>query len=114
MKKQNTRILLAGIIVAALIILTAFRGNTDANTSVIAPNDPLIKEVFTILDTKCNSCHRKQNPFMVFKEKTLQRRASKIYKAVFIEKRMPKGTATNLSLEEYTKLESWLLTQIQD
>ncbi len=114
MKKLNTRILLAGIIVAALIVLTAFRGSIRANTSGISPNDSLKKEVFIILDTKCNSCHLKQNPFMVFREKTLDRRASKIYKAVFIDRRMPKGKETKLSLEEYTKLESWLLTQIQD
>lgn len=64
-----------------------------------------------MLDTKCNVCHRKQNPFMVFKEKNMEKRAPKIYQQVFIERRMPKGNETRLTPVEFTTLEKWLSTE---
>ena len=97
------------------ILVSAFKsigeeaksGNQNEHIS----NDQLKKAAFEILDTKCNICHRKQNPFMVFKEKNMTKRAKKIYQMVFIERRMPKGNETRLTNEEYHKLEKWLKTQ---
>lgn len=68
----------------------------------------LKKEALKILELKCNVCHKKQNPFMVFKEKNIEKRASKINQMVFIERRMPKGDEIKLSKEEYTQLKNWL------
>lgn len=66
---------------------------------------------FQILNTKCNVCHRRKNPFMVFSMKNMERRAAKIYKQVIITKRMPKGNQIKLTNEEYTRLKQWLQTQ---
>jgi uncharacterized membrane protein len=67
-------------------------------------------KVYEILQVKCNSCHRKQNPFMIFSEKNMDKRAEKIYQQVIVQKRMPKeGKLTN---EEYNLIKEWLLTEI--
>mgnify|MGYP006293983061 CR=1 FL=1 len=75
-----------------------------------AHNEQLEARVIKILDSKCNICHRKQNPFMVFNERNMKRRAEKINRMVFKEKRMPKGNEIRLSNEEYATLEAWLFT----
>ena len=68
----------------------------------------LEKAVWTILDTKCNVCHRKQNPFRVFKLKKLNKYAPKIMEQVFVKKRMPKGEEIKLTLSEKNTLSEWL------
>lgn len=67
-----------------------------------------MEAAFRVLEKKCNVCHRKKNPFMVFKPKNMERRARKIYRAVFIQQRMPKGDAPGLTVEEYRTLKTWL------
>lgn len=79
-----------------------------ANKSDFIGGEELKKEALQILELKCNVCHRKQNPFMVFKEKNMEKRAPKINQMVFIERRMPKGDEIKLSKEEYTQLKNWL------
>ena len=74
-------------------------------------SDVLQRQALEILETKCNVCHRKQNPLMVFKEKNMSKRAARIYKMVYVERRMPKGNEVRLTNQEYTKLEQWLFTQ---
>lgn len=68
------------------------------------------KQVLEILQTKCNTCHRKKNPFMVFNEKNMDRRALKIEKQVFDLKRMPRKDGTPLTFQEYATLKSWIET----
>ena len=115
MKKASFIIILFGVLVAAAIILSSFRtvdekaGNPLSENEVVT--DQLKKSALQILTTKCNVCHRKKNPFMVFNEKNMSKRAPKIYKAVFIDRKMPKGDEIKLTHEEYTKLEKWLFTQ---
>ena len=75
------------------------------------PSLELKKAAFKILDTRCNVCHRRQNPFMLFKEKNMAKRAKKIYQMVFVEQRMPKGDDIKLTQDEYDTLEKWLKTQ---
>lgn len=72
---------------------------------------PLKESAYEILDSKCNTCHRKQNPFKVFSYKNMEKHAPKIYKQVFVKRRMPKGNEHHLTKEEYDVLEQWLLTQ---
>ena len=72
---------------------------------------PLKESAYGILDSKCNTCHRKQNPFKVFSYKNMEKHAPKIYKQVFVKRRMPKGNEHHLTQEEYDVLEQWLLTQ---
>ena len=66
-----------------------------------------------ILKNKCNVCHKKRNPFMIFKEKNMDKRAKRIYKEVFVTKRMPKGDEVKLTEDEYKILENYLLTNLK-
>ena len=116
MKKQSVKIIVLGLLEAALILFTAFFQSSPGQTL----NDPLLpgheaslqQKAFKILETKCNSCHRRQNPFMVFKEKNLTKRAAKIYVQVFVKKRMPKAEGEPLTSSEYELLRAWLATKI--
>tara|TARA_B100000780_G_C21095833_1_gene441953 strand:+ start:179 stop:526 length:348 start_codon:yes stop_codon:yes gene_type:complete len=72
-------------------------------------NNDFKKEAFNILNNKCNSCHRKQNPFMIFTEKNMDKRAHKIKKQVFELKRMPKEEGTPLTQDEYQTLSNWIV-----
>ncbi len=92
------------------LVLATFISITSVYQS---PNntDPIQKQALEILETKCNVCHRKQNPFKVFNSKNMNRHASKIYTQVFVKKRMPKGDKVKLSNEEYDTLKKWLNTQ---
>lgn len=113
MKRQNTRTLLLIIFLPVSLVLSAFEWTTGQNE--VAHNasfEPLKEQAFSILDAKCNVCHRKQNPFMVFKLGNMDKRAERIYRAVFVQKRMPKGDDIRLTAEEYATLEQWLKTKI--
>jgi len=113
MKRQSTKVLLLGILTAAFICLTIFNSKSEPfkGSHPIALNsiEFLSQEAFEILEAKCNVCHRKQNPFMVFSEKNMEKRASKIHKQVFITKRMPKGNETKLTSYESSILKQWLI-----
>lgn len=68
----------------------------------------LEKAVLSILESKCNVCHKRQNPFRVFKHKNLDKNAPKIKEQVFVKKRMPKGDKIKLTDQELTTLSTWL------
>lgn len=84
------------------------QGVNRATQHSVSKPDPIRETALQILDNKCNVCHRKKNPFMVFKEKNMYKRAKRIYQAVFVEKRMPKGNQIALTEEDYQKLKRWL------
>jgi len=114
MKKGCNKIILFVVLEAFLVLTTAFIQKSSfvkAHHPQLLNDDLLKQEAFEILDTKCNVCHRKRNPFMVFSLKNIEKRAPKIYKQVFVERRMPKGDDNRLNNEEYNKLEKWLSTQ---
>ena len=115
MKARLNTTLWLGTITAVLILFSSFDTSGEAtkqnHTKISAANNKLKKQALKILDTKCNVRHRKQNPLMVFKEKNMSKRAKKIYKMVFLERKMPKGNDIRLTNEEYTTLEKWLFTQ---
>lgn len=96
------------IIFIAKTVFANSSKNHIPNTNSYTGKEELKKEALKILELKCNFCHKKQNPFMVFKEKNMEKRASKINQMVFIERRMPKGGEIKLSKEEYTQLKNWL------
>lgn len=99
------------------ILLFLFAGTCLLAASPAPPNqpvlttDPLKEAAYQILEKKCNVCHRKKNPFLVFKPRNMERRAEKIYRAVFVQQRMPKQTGTPLTEEEYRTLKTWLEQQ---
>ena len=111
MKKNTTIISTLGVFQAVFILLTAFHPKPEVYPSALKWDAKIKKEAFDILEGKCNVCHRKQNPFMLFNLKNMEKRAPKIYKMVFVDRRMPKGDKFPLSIEEYTKLQKWLNTQ---
>jgi len=79
-------------------------------TSYIEPAktvSPKIK-AYNILENKCNVCHRKQNPFMIFSLKNMDKRAKKINKNVFELQRMPKGDEIKLTPDERETLKNWI------
>ena len=113
MKLKTILLIWTGIMMALLILANQAMGDIKNESSFpsVASNDALKKAAFNVLETKCNVCHRKQNPFMIFKEKNMEKRAPKIYQMVFVERKMPKGDEIRLTNEEYTTLEKWLFTQ---
>ena len=115
MKKHSYKLILLGLLEVVIILFMAYHQNSEASvihpTAIQYNNDALKKESLKILETKCNSCHRKQNPFMVFKAKNMSKKAAKIYTQVFIKQRMPKGDEVKLSAVEYTTLKNWLNTE---
>jgi len=68
----------------------------------------LQKQAFSILENKCNTCHRKKNPFMIFSKKNMTKRSDKINKQVFELKRMPKKEGVPLTEYEYNILKKWI------
>jgi len=73
----------------------------------IERHDSLKLKALSVLELRCNSCHRKQNPFKVFKERNMNKYAAKVYQQVFVLKRMP-GDGSKLSESEKKLLLTWL------
>ncbi|MBL4594109.1 MAG: hypothetical protein JKX68_09880 [Flavobacteriales bacterium] len=67
-------------------------------------------KAYQVLTNKCNVCHKTQNPRKVFTRENMNALAPKIYKQVFVRKRMPRGNKIKLTNVEYAILENWLLT----
>lgn len=114
MTKKQLTVLWSGVLIALIILLTSLRPRPEKAIdyqSLSARNDSLQQVTYGILDAKCNVCHRKKNPFMVFNQKKMVKQAKRIYKAVFIAQRMPKGDKIRLTNEEYATLKKWLSTQ---
>lgn len=72
------------------------------------PADDTKKAALTVLQQKCNVCHRTDNPGKVFTIDNMEHLAPKIYKQVFIKRRMPKGRQIQLSEGEAEVLRRWL------
>ena len=104
--------------IVALITLTGFlffeEPRSIIHVKASKSSEELKTKVFKILENKCNVCHRKQNPFMVFSLKNMEKRAEKIHKQVFVKKRMPKGDEIKLTTEEYSHLNNWLQAQLNN
>ena len=70
--------------------------------------DKAKEAAFKVLQTKCNVCHKKQNPFKIFSLRNMERHASKIHEQVFVLKRMPKPNGLPLTEAETSALTIWL------
>lgn len=117
-RKLHKRIPFLVLFVIVLITLLIPNYGTATNSNVvlvsvdeisqIITENPYQKKALIILQNKCNTCHRKRNPFLIFKERNMNRRAPRIYKQVFELKRMPKKDGVPLAAEEYQILKSWI------
>lgn len=103
------------VIVALILFSFYYLADPPASAQIptLSGAETLKTQAYQVLDSKCNVCHRKQNPFMIFSPKNMDRRASKIYEQVIVKNRMPKGNEIKLTSEEYSLLKNWLETQLQ-
>lgn len=116
MNKTIYNLFIVGLFLVLILLSSGFQtsneSSTDLKKSLIHdPDTELKREVLEILQTKCNVCHKKQNPFKVFSLKNMERQAPRIYKQVFIYQRMPKGNEIQLTEAEYQTLKNWLKSQ---
>lgn len=93
-------------------LLSSFRYTTNYElpSTIKTTGSPKLAAL-SILRTKCNVCHKKQNKKKVFTIDNMNMLAPKINRQVFIKKRMPKGKNIRLTEQEYTVLKTWLRTQ---
>lgn len=102
----------------ALILALNTHSLGDQNSDTFQETDQKVNDqelktqAFEILKTKCNSCHKKKNPFMIFSLRNMEKRASKIQTQVFELKRMPKSPEVTLTEKEKTTLKNWLITTL--
>ena len=100
------------IYTAGLILQSTFTMATEKPNSkylkVYSSEEILRKEAFEILDSKCNVCHRKQNPSWSSKKRICPRGQKKSIRWSLLNGECPWETiSTN---EEYEKLKKWLFT----
>lgn len=82
-----------------------------AHIATATPEDDKAKALL-VLQTKCNICHVRNNPFRIFKEKNMERNAKDIYKQVFVKGRMPLGNEVRLTEDERETLKKWVEANI--
>jgi len=87
----------------------AFSFRTDLPQSSTAEKLPIEQVLaFEILKSKCNVCHRTENPSKVFTIENMNDHAKKIKRQVFFWKRMPKGNDYKLTSKEKKQLKDWI------
>lgn len=96
------------------IFLIALLMSSIPAISKANPDDDARKAAFTVLQQKCNVCHRTDNPGKVFTIDNMEALAPKIYKQVFVKQRMPKGRNIRLTAEESGVLKNWVATKVGD
>lgn len=104
-------------IIVLLLIVTILAGlpfhyNQAAGRHSSTDDAHLKKTALTVLVQKCNFCHRTDNPGKVFTADNMETLAPRIYKQVFLKRRMPKGRDNKLSPEEEQLLKGWLATKV--
>ena len=113
MKKVSILILFIGLFESHFNLFSIVRITQPPDKSLkrlfVRVSEPEQKQAaFKILKAKCNVCHKKKNPFKIFSLRNMDRHAPKIYKQVFVYKRMPKGDQIQLTEQEYKTLKDWL------
>ena len=65
-------------------------------------------KAFSVLETKCNICHKTRNKRRLFTKLNMDNWAEDVYMQVFIIKRMPKGKKIKLTNEDYQQILTWI------
>ncbi|HEY1166663.1 MAG TPA: hypothetical protein VGE90_15890 [Chitinophaga sp.] len=94
------------------LILILLGSVPTLNARAGQPYDDSKKAALTVLEQKCNVCHRSANPGKVFTIDNMEGLAPKIYKQVFVKRRMPKGRNIQLTEEESQVLKNWVETKV--
>jgi uncharacterized membrane protein len=89
-----------------------FHPNQAAAKVILSDNTRLKQTALSVLTQKCNVCHKTYNPGKVFTADNMETLAPKIYKQVFVKRRMPKGRDIKLTPEEEQLLRQWLETKV--
>ncbi|MCZ4410304.1 hypothetical protein O3Q51_15925 [Cryomorphaceae bacterium 1068] len=105
---KSLTVLLLIVSLMTITWMVSISSSAAVSKTSVPYSDPLKNRAYNILDSKCNVCHRKQNPFMVFNLKNMDKRAKKINKNVFELQRMPKGDEIKLTAEERETLKNWI------
>lgn len=73
-----------GVLTARFVLQSSFEGpSADRVTGILLNDEKSTKEVFKLLNVKCQICHRIQEPFMVLKKTSAFIGARTIYRMVF-------------------------------
>lgn len=100
-------------IISLIMAINVNVGSGKTSLSLNSYSEPELKQqAFEVLKSKCNVCHKRQNPFMIFSMKNMNKKASKIQTQVFELKRMPRGNEIKLEDKERDILKKWLQTTL--
>lgn len=102
--------IMAGYILSFLTLTTApqYKDPMQGETQIVARLYQDTPEVFSILDHKCNVCHKRRNRRRVFTPENMDVYKQAIYIQVFVKKRMPKGNSQQLTAKEQQELLTWI------
>ncbi|MEL6254798.1 MAG: hypothetical protein AAFR87_22525 [Bacteroidota bacterium] len=109
MKQRTQHLSRSLLLIWSLFLLPSFILWGPGSESL--PSEELKQAAFEILQNKCNVCHVRQNPRRVFSLENMNELAPRIYKQVFVKKRMPRGRKIKLTQGEYDTLQNWINTQ---
>lgn len=103
----NKRLFL-GVLLSLGVSSLALLSFSDKTSTYCVKDDPIKQSAFTVLEDKCNGCHKIQKPAYLFTLKNMDIHAADINKQVFIKKKMPKGEGNELTTLESAALRKWL------
>jgi uncharacterized membrane protein len=109
---METKFIKSIVIILLIGSCYSFQSGSNAQIPDRHHGSDLKMKALTILQTKCNVCHQTRNPRKVFTNDNMETYAPKIYKQVFIKRRMPKGDEIKLTPQDEQVLMSWLQTQV--
>lgn len=94
------------------LLQTPIQASDRTFKSMVSGTDSIEQKALDVLEHRCNTCHRKQNPFKIFKAKNLKKYAPLIKQQVFELKRMPKDGSTLSEAEQEALLD--LIKSVKD
>lgn len=93
-----------------IILLTNWDAEINSSSYIDSINQKveLKKEVYLILNTKCNFCHIQKKSSLIFTLDNMNSFSTSIKQQVFVNKKMPKGRKNKLNMAEEEKLHTWI------
>ena len=109
---MKIQLIVTGLLMTAALAGLPFHESNAAGKTLRTGDPGSRKAALLVLVNKCNVCHQYSNPGKVFTAANLDELAPKIYKQVFVKRRMPKGRDIRLTPEEEQQLREWLETKV--
>lgn len=79
-------------------------GQNQIKTELLLEQSALV-----VLESKCNICHKKRNPNLVFTKDNMEKYFRSINIQVFVWERMPQGNEIVLTESDKKDLKAWIL-----